>query len=220
MIFRSSIIIAALAWSNPALSQSVTLTEGRGRPITIGIGESFGSELTQTSIEPQVLVDEFKRLCLPDPVGASKRFEGSPLSLRYSEVIFPPNGKRAEVRVPRWRGQSAELTIWENIYGDLKGQFIIINERAYQVTGTYGPFRASNNQCNLVVNLPNFTQIIKLSEALSKTFGLEGKLVVKDNYADGHWQVGTTLINFTAPKTKYGRYPIHLSVQIAQKGSK
>jgi hypothetical protein len=221
MIFRAAVVLITLTFcSSPLLAQSITLTEGRGRPITIGYSSQLAEGLIPTSIAPQTLVDEFKRLCLPDPSGASKRFETSPLMLQLDEVVLPQDGKRGELRVPRWRGQSAELTIWMNDDSNLKGRPIKIDERAYQVTGSYGPFNAKGEQCNLVIAVASFANVVQLSESLTAAFGPLGKLVVKKTFADAHWQIGVTSINFTAPTTRNGPQPIHLSVQIAQKGIK
>jgi hypothetical protein len=221
MIARTPIVLMTLIFaSSPLLAQSITLTEGRGRPITIGYSTQLAEGLVPTSIAPQALVSEFKRLCLPDPSGAPSRIEASPLMLQASEVVLPQDGKRSEMRVPRWRGQSAELTIWMNDDTNLKGRPIKIDERAYQVTGSYGPFNAKGEQCNLVVAVASFANAVQVSEALATTFGQLGKLVVKNTFADGHWQMDTTSINFTAPTTRNGPQPIHLSVKVMQKGAK
>ena len=206
----------SICWAASALVQTVTLTEKSGRPLTVGAFD-FAWGLSPSGMTAEAVVEEFQRICLPDPLAASTRIEASPFGFLAGEAVFRETGKHGEVRIPRWQGDSANLTIWP-ASADLKGELITIDERAYQVRGSYGPFRAEGDQCNLVVQLRSFDDAKQVGEALASAYGPKGKLVVKNTFADGHWTDGDFRINFTTPSTKNESQPVHLSVQIVKKG--
>ncbi len=197
------------------MAQTVTLTEKSGRPLTVGPSD-FARGLIPTEMSAEAVVHEFQRLCLPDPLTAGARVDSSSFGFLAGETVFPETSKHAEVRIARWQGESASLTVWP-ASADLKGEPIRIDERAYQVQGGYGPFRAEGDQCNLVVKLRSFDEARKVGDVLASALGPKGKLVVKNTFADGHWVDGTVKINFTSPSTKSESQPIHLSVQIVRK---
>lgn len=203
----------AAAWcASPAAAQSVTLTEGSGRPLIVGEPGELGDGLKPAGLAPQALVAEFQRLCLPDVGGAAARAAASPLSFESADAVFPASGKQREARVVQWRGPSASLSVWTGDDANLRNRPIAIDSRAYVTTGPYGPFHAAGAQCNLVVMLPDFAAATALSEALTASFGAPGKLVVKKTFADGYWQVAgaSVRINFTAPSGSGGPQPVHL----------
>jgi hypothetical protein len=209
----------SLALAAPAAAQSVTLTEGAGRPLIVGGPSELGQGLAPATLTPQALAAEFQRLCLPDPAAAAARAAESPLALVADDAVFPATGKQQEVRVAQWRGPSATLAVSSGdaaFAAGLKGRPIVIPSRALAVTGGYGPWRADGVQCNLVVMLPDFAAATALSEALTANFGAPGKLVVKKTFADGYWQTKNTpslRINFNTPTTRSGPQPVHLSAQ-------
>jgi hypothetical protein len=211
-------VLAIICSGAPALAQSVTLTEKSGRPLTVGVDGSFASGLSASTMSPQAIVEEFQKLCLPDPLAAQSAANASSFGFHSSPLFFRPNGKHGVVRIAHWRSDSADLAIWSST-DDLKDEPIVIDERAYQVKSAYGPFRAEGDQCNLVVMLTSFDEVKKVGELLAATFGPQGKLVVKNTFADGHWAKGDVKINFTSPSIKSGSQPAHLSIQILRKGT-
>lgn len=207
-----------------ALAQSVTLTEDSGRPLVVGGDATLGSQLQPTTATPQAVVAEFQRLCLPDPATAATRATGSVLTPDRGDAIFPAEGKQGEARVPQWRGPSALMSVWTGEDANLRKRPIAIPSRASTTTGPYGPFRADGAQCNLVVMLPGFASATELSGALTAAFGAPGKLVAKKTFADGFWRADNgglpVRINFTAPTTRSGPQPVHLSAQVLTKGTR
>lgn len=224
MIARAAIGSLTLAIATAAGAQSVTLTEGDGRPLLVGASPGIAAGLEPSALAPAALAAEFRRLCLPDPAGAGQRAAGSSLGLQSADAVFPPEGKRPEARVSQWRGPSAILSTWSGDDAGLKGRPIAITSRAYSTTGPYGPFKAQGVQCNLVVAVPDFAAAKAVSDELTRAFGAPGKLVVKNTFADGYWTTATdggpVRINLTAPSTRGGPQPLHLSAQIVAKGSK
>jgi hypothetical protein len=215
---RLALLLMIAGTSVPAFAQTVTLTEKSGRPLTVGVS-SFAAGLRPATVSAETVVEEFRRLCLPDPLAANANAASSSFGLQARDVTFPATKKRGDVQLPHWRSDFATLTVWTE-GADLNGEPIAINERGYQTTGAYGPFRADGDQCNLVVMMPSFTEAKKIGELLVAAFGPAGKFVVKNSFADGHWTQGNAKINFTTPSTKAGSQPVHLSVQISKKGSR
>lgn len=211
-------LAAACLAAAPATAQSVTLTDDSGRPLIVGGASVLGEGLATAKIAPQDIVAEFQRLCLPDPAGAAPRVGASPLALAPADAVFPAQGKQPEARVAQWRGPSATLSVSTGDEAGLKKQPIAITSRAYVTTGPYGPFKAAGAQCNLVVLLPDFAAATELSAALTVAFGAPGKLVIKKTFADGYWNAAPgTRINFTAPTTRSGPQPVHVSAQTQEK---
>lgn len=209
-------IVLSVVVAGAANAQSVTLTEEDGRPITIGTPATYGSQLRPSELSSQAIVDEFQRICLPDPAGAATRIDGSIFDLEGDDAVFAPEGRRGEARISQWRGSSAVIAIWAGEDANLRGLPIAINQRAYSTTSRYGPFSAAGTQCNLVIALPNFAAASELADRLSSEFGEPGQLVVRRTFADGHWTVATDpslRINFTAPTSRAGPQPVHLSAQ-------
>ena len=210
-----------LAASAPLTAGSLVLTEGGGRPLTIeaaGVGELEVSQLDGTA-----LADEFVRLCLPDPAGAYARASASPLGLELADATLPAFGKAPEAKYPIGRSYSAKLTVWNGDDGPLSKRPISIPSRAYVVTSQYGPFRATGEQCNLLVKVRDFMAAGQISDALTRKFGVPGKLVAKRTWADGFWTVPNKDIrlNFTTPSTDNGPRLVYLSAQvIGKEGSK
>ncbi len=214
--FTAALIAAAFAGS--ANAQSVTLTVDDGRALVVGGAQSLGDGLRPTTLDGGAIVSEFRRLCLPDPAGASARVEGSPLALAAADAVFPPSGKQAEARVSQWQAESAALSVWVGDDVNLKGRPIAMPSRGAVTTGPYGPFRADGVQCNLVVAIGGFGDVVAITDALTAAFGAPAKLVAKSSFADGHWMVATganpVRININAPSTRGGPQPVHLSAQI------
>lgn len=213
-------IICAVGLSAHVSAQSITLTEKNGRPLTVGENAIFADGLEVSPLSVTAIVDEFTRICLPDPSGASARAKSSVLQFRPAEVLFPALGKRPEIRIESWGAPTATLSIVPGDNPLMRGLPIVIDERAYQVSGSYGPFRADGDQCNLVLRVGSFADAKALGEALGAKFGPQGKLVIKNTFADGHWQSGNLRINFTAPSTQRDSQPIHLSSQLIDKKAK
>jgi len=210
----------AMAAAAPAVAQSVVLTADDGRPLMIGTGAELGNGLRPSTAGAKDIVDEFRRLCLPNPADAPARVAASSFGLSDASVVFPARGKQPEARLSQWRGPSASLSVWAGDEAGLKGQPIVITQRAYQVTGVYGPFRAEGAQCNLVVSLLDFAAAVQVAEALTASLGIPGKLVTKKTFSDGYWQVADVRVNFTAPTVRSGAQPVVMSAQLFQKGSK
>lgn len=218
MTFRSAAALVAAALAASANGQSVTLTVDDGRALVVGGTQSLGDGLRPTALDGGAIVSEFKRLCLPDPAGASARVEGSPLALSVADAVFPAAGKQSEARVSQWMADSAALSVWTGDDVNLKGRPIAMPSRGAVTTGPYGPFRGDGVQCNLVVAIEGFGGVTAITDALTAAFGAPAKLVAKNSFADGHWLVATgaepVRININAPTTRGGPQPVHLSAQI------
>lgn len=210
--------------ASPAVAENVTLTVKDGRALVVGDSQELGDGLSFLDLTPAEIVTEFRRLCLPDPSGASERVETSSLVVSSNDAVFKPRGKQGEARVKRWSGTSAELSIWSGDGDNLKNRPIAMPSRGATTTGPYGPFKAFGDQCNLVVKLTNFSSVAPLTDELTKAFGEPGKLVLKKTFADGHWWIADSdkpwRINLNTPTTRYGAQPVHLSVQLMDKWPK
>ena len=210
-------LLASAGLAAPARAQTLVLTKDDGRPLVVGNG-GLQADLTTPVTDVAASVAMFRQACLPDPAGAAARIEAMPAGLTRADVVLPPEGKQAEVRVPHYLGTGMSLTAWNGDENGLKGRAIAIPSRGSATTGPYGPFRATGAQCNMVLLLPDFAAVAQVSDALAAALGTPVKLVAKSSFADGYWLAGTTRINFTAPTVRAGPQPVHLSAQAINEG--
>jgi hypothetical protein len=221
LIVRAAIAVSLLAASAPLAAGALVLTERGGRPLIVGYADDLIS-LEVLDLGAQALVDEFARLCLPDPAAAYAKAPGSILAMASDEAILPASGKDTEAKVPVWRGPSAQLSTWNGDDGALKKRPIAILSRAYTVSGQYGPFHAVGAQCNLVLKVRDFAAATQVSDALTAKFGAPGKLVTKRTWADGYWLPPSNpsiRLNYTTPSAEEGARLVHISAQIMEKES-
>jgi hypothetical protein len=215
--------LLALAISTPGWAQSVTLTADDGRPLIVGGETELGAGLQPTTLGSEAIANAFQAICLPDPEGAAARLGGSELNLTSEDAVLPASGRTAEVRIAQWLGASAALSLWTGDEANLRGRPIAMPSRGATTAGPYGPFRARGAQCNLVVAVTDMAMAAELAEALAARLGTPARLVSRRTFADGHWIVPGSdrdiRINFTAPTTRGGPQPIHLSAQALEKGS-
>jgi len=215
---RFLLIPILLAAHAPVFSQSATLTVKDGRPLVIGGETELAQGIEQTDLTPVNVVDEFTRICTPDPKSASERIEPSLFALKRDDTLFPAFGKVVEAKIERWIGAKAALFVWTGDETGLKGRAIAMPSRGGYTIGPYGPFKAFGTQCNLVINLPDFAAAVTITELLTAKFGAPGKLVVKKTFADGYWTAGDLRININVPSEKQYPQPLHLSVQLIPSG--
>lgn len=215
--FACLTLLAAAGLAGPGSAQTLVLTKDDGRPLVVGDG-GLQADLTAPLTDVAASVAMFRQVCLPDPAGAAARIDAAPAGLTRADVVLPPEGNQAEVRVPHYLGAGMSLTVWTGDETGLKGRAIAIPSRGSTTTGPYGPFRATGAQCNMVLLLPNFAAMAQVSDALTAALGSPAKLVAKSSFADGHWLAGTTRINFTAPTVRAGPQPVHLSAQAINEG--
>jgi hypothetical protein len=156
-----------LASHTPLLSQSATLTVKDGRALVIGGETELAQGIDATDLTPAKVVDEFARLCLPDPQNAGARVQPSPFSLTRDDTVFPAMGKVGEAKIERWISNQAALFVWAGDETGLKGRPIAMPSRGATTTGPYGPFKAFGAQCNLVINLPDFAAATAVTELLT-----------------------------------------------------
>lgn len=220
MTIARSILAPLLVVSySPLFSQSATLTVKDGRALVIGGETELAQGLDATDLTPAKVVDEFTRLCMPDPQNAGSRVETSPFSLTRDDTVFPAWGKVGEAKIERWAGKGAALFIWTGDETGLKGRPIAMPSRGATTTGPYGPFKAFSAQCNLVINLPDFAAATAVTELLTTKLGAPGKLVVKNTFADGYWMAGDLRVNVNVPSDRQYPQPVHLSVQSIPAGA-
>ena len=203
----------------PLFSQSATLTVKDGRALVIGGETELAQGFDATGLTPANVVDEFTRLCLPDPQNAGSRAEQSPFSLKRDDTVFPALGKVGEAKIERWIGKYAALFVWTGDETGLKGRPIAMPSRGATTTGPYGPFKAFGAQCNLVINFPDFAAAKAVTELLTAKLGAPGKLVVKNTFADGYWMAGDLRVNVNVPSERQYPQPVHLSVQFIPAGA-
>lgn len=218
-IARHCLAPLLLASPAPLLSQSATLTVKDGRALVIGGETELAQGYDTTDITPANIVDEFSRLCMPDPQNAGSRAGASPFSLTREDAVFPTSGNLGEAKIERWTGKQATLFIWAGDEKGLKGRPIAMPSRGATTTGPYGPFKAFGAQCNLVFNLPDFAAAIAVTELLTAKLGTPGKLVVKNAFADGYWLAGDLRVNVNVPSERQYPQPVHLSVQSVPAGA-
>lgn len=203
----------------PLFSQSATLTVKDGRALVIGGETEIAQGIETIKLTPAQVVDEFTKICMPDPQNAGSRVAASQISLKRDDVVFPALGKAGEAKIERWIGDQASLFIWSGDEAGLKGRFIAMPSRGAVTTGPYGPFKAFGSQCNLVINLPDFAAATTVTELLTAKLGAPGKLVVKNTFADGYWVTGDLRVNINVPSERQYPQPIHLSVQSIPAGA-
>ncbi len=201
-------------------AQSATLTVKDGRALVIGGETSLGEGLDATDLAPASVVEEFTRLCIPDPQSAGSRANTSPFSLKRDNAVFPASGKIGEANIARWTSKNASLFLWAGDDSGLKGRPIAMPSRAATTVGPYGPFRAFGEQCNLVIKISDLSQALVITELLTVQLGAPGKLVVKNTFADGYWITRDLRVNINIPTTRDGPQPVHLSVQLIPAGAK
>ncbi|MGC1470083.1 MAG: hypothetical protein WA793_11945 [Sphingorhabdus sp.] len=212
-VARLFLVSLLLASYSPLLAQSATLTVKDGRALVIGGETELAQGLDTTDLSPAKVVDEFTRLCMPEPQNAGSRVDASPFKFVRDDTIFPALGKTGEARIERWAGKGAALFMWAGDETGLKGRPIAMPSRGATTTGPYGPFKAFGAQCNLVINLPDFAAAAVVTELLTVKLGAPRKLVVKNTFADGHWIAGDLRVNVNVPSETQYPQPIHLSVQ-------
>jgi hypothetical protein len=198
---------------SPLLAQSATLTVKDGRALVIGGETELAQGFDTASVSPTQIVDEFMRLCMPDPQNAGTKADSSSFSFTRNDVVFPASGKMAQVKIERWASKQAYLFIWSGDEAGLKGRPIAMPSRGGTTTGPYGPFKAFGAQCNLVANLPDFAAATAVTQQLTAKLGAPAKLVVKNTFADGYWMAGDLRVNVNAPSQSQYPQPVHLSVQ-------
>ena len=219
-IFRS-LMVGLIGIPSLATAQTATFTVKDGRALVLGGETELGGALSPTDMDAVALVDAFDKICLPDPASAASRAAGSSLLLQPSEALLMAEGKLPEVRVPVWTSPDATLTLWDGQDTAWKGRAIAMPSRGATTTGPYGPFKASGVQCNLVVKVTDFAAAKAVTDALGAKYGEPGKLVLKNNFADGYWQAGDVRVNVNVPIVRQGPQPIHISAQVSPaKGTK
>lgn len=213
VLLAASVLVSPVA----VAAQSVVLTEGSsGRPLVVNGGSALPIGVA-TQIPTSQIAATFAKLCTSNPLAATPSADG-PLALESADQTFGETDKHDRVTIRRWIGPSAELVVYEGSKDALKGESIAVVERAYATTGQYGPFKASLPQCNLVVTLADFESAKALASDLEAQFGQAKKMVVKETWADAKWEkLGpdqALSISMTAPKTKGGLQPVHLTAYI------
>ncbi len=212
---------AMLAASVPAFAQDATFTVKDGRALILGGSTELGAGLVPTTTEAPAIVDGFSKVCLPDPASADSRVASSGLGLSAQSLTLPAQGNTGPATIKIWSGPSATIVVWQGNEQNFKGRPIAMPSRAATTTGPYGPFKAFGNQCNLVTKVADFATAKAVIEAISSKHGVPGKLVVKNTFADGYWQIGTIRLNINVPTTRSGPQPLHISAQVLpEKGKK
>ena len=206
----------SLTIASTASAQTVVLTEGKsGRPLVVNGGSTLTADGSPTDLDSAAIVEVFAKLCLPLPLGDAKE-ELSALGFEQETVVFAETKKHPEVKLDRWRASGLELVKFAGSKDALKGEPIAIVGRAYATTGPYGPFKASQPQCNLLVTLPDFEAAKAVAMAFEEEFGVPKKLVVKKTWLDGIWRdqgsEGDLAVSITAPKSSGPTQQLHATV--------
>lgn len=212
---------AILTASATAIAQDATFTVKDGRALILGGGTELGAGLFPTTADASTIVDGFSKVCLPDPASADSRVAASGLGLSAQSLVLPAQGGTGPATIKIWAGSNAAILVWQGDEQNFKGRPIAMPSRAAITTGPYGPFKAFGNQCNFVTKVTDFTAAKAVIEAISSKYGVPGKLVVKNTFADGYWQIGTVRLNINVPTTRSGPQPLHISAQVLpEKGKK
>ena len=221
MIVRLTICAALLCTSAATVAQEATFTVKDGRALILGGGTELGAGLVPTNLDAANLADGFGKVCLPDPATADSRVATSGLGLSRQALTLPEQGSMGPATINVWTGPSMTITVWQGDEQNFKGRPIAMPSRAFVTTGPYGPFKALGNQCNLVTKVVDFAAAKATIEAISSKYGSAGKMVVKNTFADGYWQVGAVRLNINVPTTRSGPQPLHISAQVLpEKGKK
>lgn len=208
--------LLALGVAAPAVAGEAVLSDGYGRPMTVGALEDARAGWAAAEIAPDAAVALFAKLCLASADEASFVAAAEAAGLERADADLPAAGKAAAVTVTMFRGAGLMASYWAGDAASLAGRASAIRDRGVVITGPVSAKRLAPKQCNLSMRTTGLASAEPLSSALTSTSGVQpAKLVLKPGFADGNWTLAGAAprtLTFSAVDLKKPEQLVHLSV--------
>ncbi len=212
-------LLAGAATAQPVSAATMILSEGYGRPMTIGSQDDAREALQPVPLSGVAAVEAFHALCLAGgfkPEAFATAVQASALQLQAEQVQFEPVGKTPAYAHDRFVAPGAIVSWWDGNELGLKGRPIGIRDRGAIVASGYGPFKAVGRQCNVSMKLAQAGDLQAMADRIGAiTGGTPIKVVVKPKWADGSWQVpnSTLRVSFAVVDAGKPAALVHFTVQ-------